>query len=153
MRMNSGWRLAGFGLAWLGWLMVGGCFGQNDSARLYEDNQDVELVDPAEAPVLTFDTLAHDFGTILEGEKVVCYFDYENTGGGTLVIQSIETTCGCTTPDWSREPLAHGERNSLQIVFDATMRSGLQLKQVTVSSNAENPKVQLMIRANVKTNI
>lgn len=153
MRMNSGWRMAGFGLAGLCWLSIGGCFGQNDSAVKSTDNQIIESDNPAGAPVLTFDTLAHDFGTILEGEKVVCYFDYENTGGGALVIQSIETTCGCTTPDWSREPLQHGERNSLQIVFDATRRSGLQLKQVTVSSNADNPKVQLMIRANVISNV
>ena len=135
------------------WGLAGGCSGQNDSNREVIDIQDAASGNMAEIPVLAFDTLAHDFGTILEGEKVVCYFDYENSGGGTLLIQSIETSCGCTTPDWSKAPLAAGERGSLQIVFDATRRSGLQLKQVTVYSNADNPKVQLTIRANVKANV
>ena len=103
--------------------------------------------------MLVFDTLAHDFGTILEGEQVVCYFDYTNTGQGRLVIQRIESSCGCTTPDWSREPLAPGEGERLQIVFDATGRSGAQFKQVTVVSNAANQKVQLTIRAHVQKNV
>ncbi|MGW8315377.1 MAG: DUF1573 domain-containing protein [Bacteroidales bacterium] len=151
--MIKGGQMAGFGMAWLAWLLIGGCHGQNDSVVKNVDNQENISVDPSETPALTFDTLAHDFGTILEGERVVCYFDYENSGGGSLMINDIETTCGCTIPDWSREPLAPGERNTLQIVFDATRRSGLQLKQVTVYSNAENSKVQLMIRANVKSNV
>jgi hypothetical protein len=97
--------------------------------------------------------LSHDFGTILEGERVVCYFDYENQGEESLVIQSVEASCGCTTPDWSSEPLAPGEKKSLQIVFDATGRSGAQLKLVTVISNASNPRVQLTLRADVKDNV
>lgn len=146
-------RIAGIGMGWLVWMMIGGCHGQNDSVDKSADYQDVKSGDLSGIPVLTFDTLAHDFGTILEGERVVCYFDYENSGEGSLVIQTIEASCGCTTPDWSKEPLPAGERSSLQIIFDATRRSGLQLKQVTVHSNAENPEVQLTIRANVKANV
>ncbi len=75
-----------------------------------------------------FDTLIHDFGTIIEGEQVVCYFDYRNEGGEDLLISSVEATCGCTTPDWSREPLGPGEKGSLAIIFDASGRSGIQRK-------------------------
>lgn len=146
-------KIAGIGIVWAAWLLTGGCHGQNGSPVKYADNQKDSSVDSSGVPVLSFDTLAHNFGTILEGERVVCYFDYENSGGGSLVIREIETTCGCTTPEWSREPLLRGERNSLQIVFDATRRSGLQLKQVTVHSNADNPTVNLIIRANIKSNV
>lgn len=145
--------MTGIGLGWLVWVLIGGCHGQNDSIDKSADYQAIKSNDPTGIPVLTFDTLAHDFGTILEGERVVCYFDYENSGGGSLVIQTIEASCGCTIPEWSREPLPAGERNTLQIIFDATRRSGLQLKQVTVHSNADNSKMQLTIRANVKANV
>ncbi len=48
---------------------------------------------------------------------VVCYFDYENKGKGDLLITSVEATCGCTTPDWSREPLKPGERGQPEDCF------------------------------------
>lgn len=153
MKMTKTSRMSAIALGWMVWIVSGGCNGQNDSIDKSIDFQGVPANDPSDIPVLTFDTLVHDFGTILEGEKVVCYFDYVNSGGGALVIQSIEASCGCTTPNWSKEPLPPGERNTLQIVFDATRRSGLQLKQVTVHSNADLPKVQLTIRANVKANV
>jgi hypothetical protein len=148
---NSGGSRVLFGM--VVWLLVWGCTGQNDSTAIGINADESISQDPAKQPVIQFDTLSHDFGTILEGERVVCYFDYENHGEGSLVIQSVEASCGCTTPDWSREPLAPGEKESMQIVFDATGRSGAQLKLVTVISNASNPRVQLTLRADVKENV
>ena len=100
-----------------------------------------------------FDTLVHDFGTIIEGESVVCYFDYSNRGVGDLVITGVEATCGCTVPSWSREPLKPGARETLQLIFDASGRSGEQRKQVTVKSNASNEVVRLTIRARVISSV
>ena len=102
---------------------------------------------------MLFDTLEHDFGTIIEGERVVGYFDYQNGGGKDLLITSVEATCGCTTPNWSREPLEPGEKKTLEIIFDASGRSGEQRKLVTVKSNASNQVVQLTIRATVNNSV
>jgi hypothetical protein len=104
-------------------------------------------------PLMHFDTLVHDFGTIIEGESVVCYFDYSNRGGGDLVITGVEATCGCTVPSWSKEPLKPGARETLQLIFDASGRNGEQHKQVTVKSNASNEVVRLTIRARVISNV
>lgn len=101
---------------------------------------------------ISFDTLIHDFGTIIEGEMVVCYFDYENRGKGDLVIASVTATCGCTTPDWSKEPLKPGERGQLKVVFDTHGRLGSQLKGVTVVSNSVTPNKRLTIKADVTSN-
>ena len=130
-------------------LLVLACGGQNG-----RDNQDGALpgegLEPALGePVMLFDTLVHDFGTIIEGERVVCYFDYVNSGESDLVITSVEATCGCTTPDWNREPLKPGERENLKVVFDATGRSGSQRKAITVRSNASNSTVRLTIMADI----
>jgi len=103
--------------------------------------------------VMLFDTLVHDFGTIIEGESVVCYFDYMNSGDADLLITAVEATCGCTTPDWSSEPLKPGMKETLEIIFDASGRNGEQRKQITVRSNASNQVVRLTIRANVNNSV
>lgn len=134
-------------------LLVLSCSGQNGSQLqkvLVHENfgQDTQG-----EPLMVFDTLIHDFGTIIEGERVVCYFDYTNTGDGDLLITAVEATCGCTTPDWSNEPLEPGKKETLEIIFDASGRNGEQRKLVTVKSNASNQVVRLTIRANVNNSV
>jgi len=127
------------------------CAGHNDRLEKKElKESDIAQSDDNQA-LISFDRLEHDFGTIIEGEKVVCYFDYENTGKADLVVNTVEATCGCTTPDWSSEPLKPGKRKSLQIIFDATGRSGIQRKMVTVKSNASNSEVKITLKANIET--
>jgi len=132
-------------------IMVGltACGGQNGRKEARKGLRDHEVQITVSEPVIHFDTLEHDFGTIIEGERVVCYFDYINDGGSDLVITSVEATCGCTTPGWSKEPLKPGESENLELIFDASGRSGSQRKIVTVQSNASNKQVRLTIRANV----
>ncbi|MFO7669662.1 MAG: DUF1573 domain-containing protein [Bacteroidales bacterium] len=128
------------------------CSGQNGRNVT---NPAVELDDIQSASLqadISFDKLSHDFGTIIEGEMVVCYFEYENIGNGDLIITSVEATCGCTSPDWDKEPLKPGEREQLKVVFDSNGRSGSQLKGVTVNSNSLTPEVRLTLKANVTNN-
>ncbi len=131
--------------------VIMGCSGHNGSLPSDQADQEKIMQDTADQSVITFSALTHDFGTILEGEKVVCYFDYENTGKADLMIHSVDATCGCTTPNWSSEPVKTGESKSLKIIFDATGRSGAQRKVVTVMSNASNEVVKLTIKANIET--
>jgi len=106
-----------------------------------------------EQSVIKFDALVHDFGTIIEGERVVCYFEYSNVGGADLLITAVEASCGCTTSDWKREPLVQGETGSMKIILDASGRSGEQRKLVTVRSNASNSELRLTIKAKVNENV
>ena len=129
------------------------CNGQNGREQPEAATQAVTGQNIDNEPVIVFDTLIHDFGTIIEGESVVCYFDYRNGGGGELIITSVEANCGCTTPDWNGEPLGSGKKETLEIIFDASGRSGEQRKLVTVKSNASNQVVQLTIRANVNKRV
>ncbi len=132
-------------------LMVLSCGRQNGSQVQKSQISEISDQDVQGQPIMLFDTLIHDFGTIIEGERVVCYFDYTNSGEADLMITAVEATCGCTTPDWSSEPLGPGQSETLEIIFDAAGRSGEQRKLVTVKSNASNHLVQLTIRANVNT--
>ena len=145
---DSKFLLAGGILAGLIMILMS-CGGQNgrqdqEGRMLSNSVQDAEG-----EPVLVFDTLIHDFGTIIEGEQVVGYFDYRNEGGQDLLITNVEATCGCTIPNWSREPLEPGGKETLELIFDASGRNGEQRKQITVRSNAGKQVVYLTIRANV----
>ncbi len=130
-------------------LVMVSCTGQNDMMDRQGDQPVPGAQDTSGQAVVAFDTLYHDFGTIIEGEIVVCYFDYRNGGTSELVINDVEATCGCTTPDWNREPLGPGESERLKVVFDSRGRSGSQRKAVSVLSNAENPVVRITLSAEV----
>lgn len=148
-RLRAVWFVIGL----LGIACLLACSGQNDSEKSGGGSVENDVQDASKQAVITFDTLSHDFGTIIEGEMVVCYFRYENTGEADLVINSVEATCGCTTPDWSQEPIKPGDGEYLKIVFDATGRSGAQRKVVTVRSNAGNSSVRLTLSANVNSSV
>lgn len=153
MRTINVMRLAKSKLWMMGILFILACSGQNGSQGLTAGDLGESPEGSSGQPLMSFVSLSHDFGTIIEGEMVVCYFDYENSGERELVIKSVETTCGCTTPDWSKEPLKQGEKERLKIIFDAKGRSGAQRKVVTVMSNSSNSPLRLTIRANVNTNV
>ena len=146
-------RLAPLGILAGLFLVVISCGGQNGSQEQEASVLESGGQDTEGKPVMVFDTQVHDFGTIIEGERVVCYFDYGNEGGEDLLITAVDATCGCTTPNWSREPLGPGDKETLEIIFDASGRSGEQRKLVTVKSNASNEVIRLTIRAKVNNSV
>jgi hypothetical protein len=148
------WNQLARGGFWV--LLVGAtlsCGGQNGSKAPRNGTAGIETEESVDQPVIIFDTLIHDFGTIIEGESVVCYFDYWNGGEEELLITTVEAACGCTTPSWNRDPLGPGEKGHLEVIFDASGRSGLQRKVITVMSNATNQVVRLTICANVNNSV
>ena len=88
-------------------------------------------------PVFEFETDNHEFGIITEGEKVSYTFKFKNTGNAPLVISNASASCGCTVPEWSKEPIAPGATGSIRVKYD-TKRPGPINKSVTIDSNAIN---------------
>jgi predicted small secreted protein len=98
---------------------------------------------------IKFSETEHDFGKVKSGERVGCFFTYENTGDADLVVASASASCGCTVPKYDRKPVPPGGKGTLEVVFDTSGREGLQTKTVVVQSNAENNLVILRIIAEV----
>jgi hypothetical protein len=94
----------------------------------------------ADAAVLSFEKPGYDFGKIKEGQKVHYDFKFTNTGKSPLIISNATATCGCTIPEWPKEPIKPGATGVIKVVFDSTGKSGMQDKVVTVTSNG-NPAV------------
>lgn len=87
-------------------------------------------------PEIVFESEFHDFGEITEGMVVKHTFTFTNEGEGPLVISNAQGSCGCTVPDWPRQPIAPGESADINVSFNSTGRSGKQDKRVTLTTNA-----------------
>ncbi|WP_205500640.1 DUF1573 domain-containing protein [Rufibacter psychrotolerans] len=109
-----------------------------------------EEVNPnAPKPVMTFKETEHDFGNIKADKKVSHTFSFTNTGKAPLVIESASATCGCTVPEWPKEPIAPGESGTIKVEFDPVGKSGQQSKQITITANTDPQINQLTIKTNI----
>jgi len=91
----------------------------------------------------------HDFGTVREGEVVEHSFSFRNTGSGPLLISAAEASCGCTVPDYPREPVAPGKTGVIKVKFNSAGKPGEQQKIVTVNSNSSTGQERITITAEV----
>lgn len=98
---------------------------------------------------ISFKEYEHNFGKVAEGEKIGYVFTFENKGTTDLVVIAANTSCGCTIPKFSKNPVAPGGSGSIEVIFDTSGRSGIQTKTVSVHSNARVPVVILKIIAEV----
>ncbi|MCD7936982.1 MAG: DUF1573 domain-containing protein [Tannerellaceae bacterium] len=101
--------------------------------------------------VIEAEKLTHDFGTINEADGNVSYsFVVKNTGNAPLVLTRVVASCGCTTPEWTREPIAPGESGEIKVTFDPKDRPGPFAKTINVYSNGKKGSYILTIRGEVK---
>ena len=102
----------------------------------------------AEGPIMTFDNISHDFGTINEGDKVTTKFSFTNTGNADLIIVDARGSCGCTVPEYPRDtPIRPGESSVIKVKFDSSNKPGMQRKTVTLVTNTSKGKEMLNIKA------
>jgi hypothetical protein len=102
------------------------------------------------APEFKFEEEEYNFGTIKQGEVVTHIFAFTNTGKEPLIITSASGSCGCTVPEWPKEPIKKSDKGSVKVTFNSAGKMGMQDKTVTIQSNAKsNPKV-IHIKGNVE---
>ena len=89
----------------------------------------------ANAPVMKFEFDSHDFGKVKAGDKVTYEFKFTNTGPSPLIITNATASCGCTVPEWPKEPIQPGQGGKIKVTFDSANKEGLQDKQITVTAN------------------
>ena len=97
---------------------------------------------------MTFEFTEHDYGILEQGADASYEFVYKNTGKVPLIITKVKSSCGCTTPTWSKEPLKRGKKEVLLVKYDSK-RLGFINKSVTVYSNAENSPVVISIKGKI----
>jgi hypothetical protein len=100
-------------------------------------------------PVIEFDTMEHDFGTVNEGQKVIHVYKVKNSGEAPLVIQNVAPSCGCTVPDWTKTPIPAGETGFVKAEFDTKGKPGMNNKSITVTANTWPKTTILKFKAQV----
>ena len=104
---------------------------------------------PMTGPKISFTEKSFNFGDIKQGETVEHVFMFENVGNEPLIISDVKTTCGCTAPEWPREPITPGAKANIKVVFNSAGKMGVQNKVVTILSNAVNNPERVKIVSNV----
>ncbi|WP_223274512.1 DUF1573 domain-containing protein [Salibacter halophilus] len=99
---------------------------------------------------LKFAQKAHDFGQIKQQTTNEKVFKFTNTGDNPLIIQSAKGSCGCTVPQYPKEPIAPGEEGEIKVVYKPGKQKGRQSKTVTIQANTNPPQTILNITANVE---
>ena len=82
----------------------------------------------------------HDFAKIPQGKPVYCMFDVVNTGVTELKLDNVQASCGCTTPEWSHDPIPAGGMTTIKVGYNAA-NEGYFEKTITISYNAHQTKV------------
>lgn len=90
-----------------------------------------------------FSSDKHDFGALIEGDPASHSFEFTNIGKDTIVLEAsdVRASCGCTTPDWTKTPVAPGQKGSIKALYNTQGRPGAFTKTVTVMNKGNVMKV------------
>ena len=100
-------------------------------------------------PKFSFDQEEHNFGQIRDGDIVSHTFRFTNSGEAPLIISKATAACGCTVPQWPKQPIPVGGSGEIQVQFDSSNKPVMQNKVVTITANTESKVKKLLIRAQV----
>ena len=112
----------------------------------------VSFAQQANEAEIKFDKTSHDFGIFTESNsKVTCTFTFTNTGNKLLVIHQAIDSCGCTVPEYPKEPIKPGESGKIVVTYNGEGRfPGHFRKSITIRSNAKQEIVRLYIEGDMQ---
>ena len=99
--------------------------------------------------VIEFSDTLINYGVLEFTADGTCEFKFTNTGKEQLLLKNVKSTCGCTVPEWPRDPVKPGDSASILVSYD-TYRVGSFSKSIYVYSNASNSPNRLLIKGRVK---
>jgi hypothetical protein len=108
-----------------------------------------QLVNDKDSAEIIFNETDHNFGVAKYQSDVSFEFIFKNTGKTPLIIKHVQSSCGCTTPTYSTEPIPPKGTGKILVKYDSE-RPGPFIKNIKVFSNAKNSTVDLTIRGEIK---
>lgn len=137
-----------------------------DAARADVETQAVQpaqQVNPVQSPtqpaaaaaptgpttVMAFAETTFDFGTVDEGEVVSHTYTFTNAGDEPLVLSNAKGSCGCTVPNWPREPIAPGQTADVTVTFNSKNKKGKRNQKVTITANTNPPQSFIYLTGDV----
>ena len=134
-------------------LFVASTYAQDKAAPVVAPAAGTTTIAPAvdnkNAPDFKFDVEEYNFGSIKQGDKVTYDFKFVNNGKEPLIITEAHGSCGCTVPQWPKDPIAKSANGVIHVEFNSTGKMGMQDKTVTITSNAKSGQKVLHLKGNV----
>ena len=101
---------------------------------------------------IKFEKTSHNFGTFPESSpKVTCSFKFTNTGDNLLVIHQAMASCGCTVPQFPKEPIKPGESGEITVTYNGAGKfPGHFKKSITIRTNAKQEIIRLYVEGDMQ---
>ncbi|MBK9193376.1 MAG: DUF1573 domain-containing protein [Crocinitomicaceae bacterium] len=99
---------------------------------------------------MKFQKEIHDFGASQKGNLLTYEFTFTNTGDEELIIEKIESDCGCFSYEISAMNLKPGETATIKVILDTATQSGLTVRKLIIYSNIKNKTKQISVTTEVK---
>lgn len=106
--------------------------------------------DTVNVPKIQLEESMYDFGEITEGGHVKHSFKFKNTGNTPLIITDVQTTCGCTVPDWNRNPIQPNATDEIKVQFNSEGKEGKMDKPITIIANTYPVRTEFKLVGFVK---
>ena len=103
------------------------------------------------APDVYFTNVAGDFGTVKEGEKPIVIFTFFNSGDAPLLLKRVNPSCGCTVPEYPREPIMPGKSGEIRVAFDTKGYGNQKVhKSISITTNIQEDGADKVVIIYVK---
>lgn len=109
-----------------------------------------EVVDNTPKTVVAFAKSEHDFGNIKQDSENKYVFKFTNTGNEPLIIESASGSCGCTVPNYPKQPIPPGGTGDIEVEYKPGKQENAQTKTVTIVANTEPKETVLRLKAFVE---
>ena len=129
--------------------IVSVCFAVNAQTGAKSPSTTATTVS-ATGPAFKFETEEYNFGTAKQGDVVTYEFKFTNAGKEPLIIASASGACGCTVPNYPKEPIKPGEKGTIKVSFNTAGKAGMQDKTVTIKSNSKDGDKVIHVKGNVE---
>lgn len=110
----------------------------------------VETAVATATTILTVDRMEHDFGKIPDTAPVETSFVITNDGDEPLLITNAQGSCGCTVPEYPKDPIPPGESRDMKVSFNPTGKEGVNNKTVTITANTEPATTIIYVKSDVQ---
>ena len=104
----------------------------------------------ASAQTISFDKTTFDYGNVKAGSDGHRFFTVKNTGDKPLIISEVKPSCGCTTPEWSKDPILPGKSSQIKVGYNTGIKGAFNKLIEVYSNDPQNSRSVLYIKGNVE---
>ncbi|GGG56916.1 DUF1573 domain-containing protein [Epilithonimonas arachidiradicis] len=104
----------------------------------------------ASAQTISFDKTTFDYGNIKAGSDGHRFFTVKNTGDKPLILSEVKPSCGCTQPEWSKDPILPGKTAQIKVGYNTGIKGPFNKLIEVYSNDPQNNRSVLYIKGNVE---